>query len=938
MTPLHRWTGLSSLLTLVPTRTSSRAALGLSMTNMLLSAGAIALHNSNCSVPVFVPTGPEWKNMFAGTGRGPRRWKMIHAPYVPPQYSELESLVELVQDKMEQDGAQGPLTVSMALSFQIIIDEDEIEWREYISSPDTVGTDLTDHADEEEDGTEVITLPFGPASNPVRSITLEALFPAKPPQSYMGEVDPWAADWRVSLDVQEPPGDGLLSGILKRAMDAKESESRIVPDNFSESDEQIPGRIKSVAHVGIEAKRALVDMNDIEDAVQALWRSDTKPPTTQPTPPKANVPSTATLISQAQLPVYVPQFSLLWNLSLRLLDAVSPESCLRFDAGMGPMLKGLWPELCREFRLCWDVGMPIPGVWAGEEGVELKWNILYQKLQMLNWCIKVRRERGGYDTQIDVSEKQPEKEEQEDGKQEEQVHESSVLSLSQRVMNSLTAAVTSLDPGNSKSSTSTNESTLVRLFDRLTSDDTFLSNGDAANMQQPQVNRPTPPPPQRVCIPRGHPALEATSWGSDRSWEDLKKREMATGSQGSGGVIVGSLGARSFGSFEEAVDMADFSAEIESQPKHHPDDTDGDEIFFDTMEDVDVDSPHHERHATQRTVSRPPIPRSETSSSWERPKPFLTDSFITIPSSAPQERIGDKAPLKIYLLSDPTTPIYEPHLQHPGPMTEDMIQNLQSHLSALGTTHEAAIERMRIQSRQLKSDMEAFKAANPGCGLEDFVRWYSPRDWVEEAEGRGGLSGRMKEPGNLWGEIWKTSLPISADMQAPLFDHTQVANQVLSYLDSLSTYNVLTILLRTMILIVYSTLSTHPLVARLPSLETAVRQLASVIDDEEEFFKEAKRMELMLGVAVAGWSKFKDDDLINTFLECSPLYCHILTREKNAGIDSLRQIVGRVFTQDRIPSSFPNPQSREYIFWKEGRRKAYALLRGGEFRVVECDF
>ena len=24
-----------------------------------------------------------------------------------------------------------------------------------------------------------------------------------------------------------------------------------------------------------------------------------------------------------------------------------------------------------------------------------------------------------------------------------------------------------------------------------------------------------------------------------------------------------------------------------------------------------------------------------------------------------------------------------------------------------------------------------FQAANPGCLLEDFVRWYSPRDWIE---------------------------------------------------------------------------------------------------------------------------------------------------------------------------------------------------------------
>lgn len=43
--------------------------------------------------------------------------------------------------------------------------------------------------------------------------------------------------------------------------------------------------------------------------------------------------------------------------------------------------------------------------------------------------------------------------------------------------------------------------------------------------------------------------------------------------------------------------------------------------------------------------------------------------------------------------------------------------------------------------------------------LEDFVRWYSPRDWIEE-EGsdpdqppQGSLSTRMQIPGNMWKEV-----------------------------------------------------------------------------------------------------------------------------------------------------------------------------------------
>lgn len=62
---------------------------------------------------------------------------------------------------------------------------------------------------------------------------------------------------------------------------------------------------------------------------------------------------------------------------------------------------------------------------------------------------------------------------------------------------------------------------------------------------------------------------------------------------------------------------------------------------------------------------------------------------------------------------------------------------------------------------QLISANYHVKAANPGCILEDFVRWHSPPDWIEtepstEAESldgsdvsstRGQLSSRMQKEG-----------------------------------------------------------------------------------------------------------------------------------------------------------------------------------------------
>ena len=80
----------------------------------------------------------------------------------------------------------------------------------------------------------------------------------------------------------------------------------------------------------------------------------------------------------------------------------------------------------------------------------------------------------------------------------------------------------------------------------------------------------------------------------------------------------------------------------------------------------------------------------------------------------------------------------------------------------------------------------ALQAANPGCTLADFVRWYSPRDWVEEEvvdeQGQqvthGQLSARMQIPGNMWVEVWHSAKAVPARRQRRLFDDTKEAEKV----------------------------------------------------------------------------------------------------------------------------------------------------------------
>ena len=135
------------------------------------------------------------------------------------------------------------------------------------------------------------------------------------------------------------------------------------------------------------------------------------------------------------------------------------------------------------------------------------------------------------------------------------------------------------------------------------------------------------------------------------------------------------------------------------------------------------------------------------------------------------------------LLCDPQVPVYVPICQEPTPLTDDMLQEQTEIMSQLGSSHEASTLRMKMQLPTLVCDMESFKAANPRGQLEDFVRWYSPRDYDDS---EGGLSQRMKHDGNIWSKSWNEAKPVPASKQKRLFDFTKEAEKVLHYLTSFS--------------------------------------------------------------------------------------------------------------------------------------------------------
>lgn len=86
-------------------------------------------------------------------------------------------------------------------------------------------------------------------------------------------------------------------------------------------------------------------------------------------------------------------------------------------------------------------------------------------------------------------------------------------------------------------------------------------------------------------------------------------------------------------------------------------------------------------------------------------------------------------------------------------------------------------------------DMSAFKAANPKAVFEDFIRWHSPGDWIDDddlevemskdnSSPRGKLSKRMSKNGNSWRNIWSRSPALPFSEQKPLIDPNREGEKV----------------------------------------------------------------------------------------------------------------------------------------------------------------
>lgn len=178
---------------------------------------------------------------------------------------------------------------------------------------------------------------------------------------------------------------------------------------------------------------------------------------------------------------------------------------------------------------------------------------------------------------------------------------------------------------------------------------------------------------------------------------------------------------------------------------------------------------------------------------------FVTEVVVSNRRQPTNVRRGARCPVQDLSLQQTGEQLYAPYLQRPFPLTDDVAAERGLMLyrqSSLTNTWQRLEVAHRILKPKLLSDMQSFKAANPGATFHDFVTWYgNPSDplCVDETvskqpntkDGRADAKRTLDLTREFWVSTWEEAEPIPATEQGPLFDAESTVEMSLDYLENI---------------------------------------------------------------------------------------------------------------------------------------------------------
>jgi len=264
-------------------------------------------------------------------------------------------------------------------------------------------------------------IPFGSTSDPLFCISLHVHFPFCSPLDFIDdmnqekELDPldspiWIVRrlWKTDNIEKKYGLYQTLSGVLQ----AWQRSASLISKNNDILNQIRPGDIfnnplffKTSTGLNINNSEndnafSIVDNIDIRNVLYSLFRSINENTT-------IDNESAINLTQQIRSNVTIPPGSFLWELGIYLLNTTSPICTFRYkQTTLFGFLKAIWTDIVMVFNKCWETCTYIPRVnikkysnkledwqfYGYDEMKEspnicLKFNLLQQKLEMLNCCI-----------------------------------------------------------------------------------------------------------------------------------------------------------------------------------------------------------------------------------------------------------------------------------------------------------------------------------------------------------------------------------------------------------------------------------------------------------------------------------------------------------------------------------------------------------------------
>eukprot|EP00158_Paraphelidium_tribonemae_P008468 Partr_v1_DN28585_c2_g1_i6_m73278 putative RAB3 GTPase activating protein subunit 1 (Catalytic) len=835
--PLHRWSGHDLLIHFKP---MSKDVHGLpidaggtvtdaGLISTLLSALRIALSNTQCRVPAFIPVGSQRRLLWAGIAADGERcfhFRSSHIKYVPDAFATLSGAVDLFRSSFSHSSSHlYESDIMAAMSWSYIVETDDSQWS-LASAPIRNAR------------SPFPLLPFGCRVDVVRTleVVVEHSFKAVSEiteNSLYSDVDPFSAEcWHVGVSLNDELSPFVLTSVFSRYIDSWIDSINSTSISGSDRPTNVVGVFDALKNTARSSTTvSLIDLCDVKDILQAIFEPNDEH-TTYTFGEGAFSKNARALPRCCVHGSSAPLGSFLFSLALHLLRiGIGVPGHEHMIPSFSALSSLFLQQFARVLRWHWENLVPIPRLNPGNSAnpVDHMWNLLHQKLCMLNYCIE--RLRSGVSTPL----------------------------LRTRLNHPLETKQENERPR--KNSMEIPDKAFKRIFDKLRS------------------------------------------------------------SEARGGMASDDHGAD----------------DEDSEP----------EVFFDTSQTIPQSPPSSSAEAIATPFSILAALKSKISQNQENPN--------RIPQATHVSRGALHQLDNVYLLEARSRPLMVPIVQQPIIMTSDHFLEQQQVYETLGSSEEASKIRSRMQSAQLLSDMQAFKAANPGCIIADFIRWHSPRDFLGDDKEQGRLSQRMKESMNTWNSLWNESLPIPVSDQKPLFNSIQEGEKALHWLENLSVEKFLSMMFPIITIAVYIILEPGGIFCSITTDELS--QMEQLRYNSEKLATMIKSM-----LWVSSKSTFTDETVQDLKLTCHRLESDLalahsllarfpampdvvtsLLEKGNSSVgtseENIRKIIAKFVKRESGTENFPIPDLKEYVLVQRGAKigheRLFISVKEGDFRCFE---